>query len=141
MKINAIHARGEVPRTTLGGVALVGLGRIQQHVRIRPIELRRGRHAQGHLWNTRRTLAEEPIRGKPGRRISALDILPQSDIDGIVILRDIPIDVVQSAVAHLNVNLAAEHKEEIPDHWNLTGGLPGDFESNTMLVLLSETVF
>jgi len=120
---------------------LVGLGRIQQHVRIRPIELRRGRHAQGHLWNTRRTLAEEPIRGKPGRRISALDILPQSDIDGIVILRDIPIDVVQSAVAHLNVNLAAEHKEEIPDHWNLTGGSPGDFESNTMLVLLSETVF
>ena len=95
-------------------------------MRIRPIELRRGRHAQGHLWNTRRTLAEEPIRGKPGRRISALDILPQSDIDGIVILRDIPINVVQSAVADLNVNLAAEHKEEIPDHWNLTMSSPGD---------------
>ena len=109
-------------------------------MRIRPIELRRGRHAKGYLWNARRTLAEEPIRGKPGRRISALDILPQSDIDGIVILGDIPIDVVQSAVAHLNVNLAAEHKEEIPDHWNRTGGLPRDFKSNTMLVLHPETV-
>ena len=53
-----------------------------------------------------------------------LDILPQSDIDGIVILGDIPIDVVQSAVAHLNVNLAAEYKEEIPDHWNVTWDLP-----------------
>ena len=131
---------------TFSRAAFVGLGRIQQHVRIRPIELRRGRVAQGHLWNTRRTLAEEPVRGKPGRRISALDILPQSDIGGIVILRDIPIDVVQSAVAHLNVNLAAEHKEEIPDHWNHTEGLPREFqkhcfESNTILVLLSETVF
>ena len=92
-------------------------------MRIRPIELRRGRHAQCHLWNTRRTLAEEPIRGKPGRRISALDIIPQSDIDGIVILRDIPIDVVRSAVADLSINLTAEYKEEIPDQWNLTYGL------------------
>ena len=63
-----------------------------------------------------------------------------------MILRDIPIDVVQSAVAHLNVNLAAEHKEEIPDHWNRTEGLPGNFQkhcygSNTILELLSETVF
>ena len=112
---------------------MVGLGRIQQHVRIRPIELRRGRHAKGYLWNARRTLAEEPIRGKPGRRISALDILPQSDIDGIVILGDIPIDVVQSAVAHLNVNLAAEYKEEIPDHRNLTRGLPGECPGKTRL--------
>ena len=60
------------------------------------------------------------MRGKPGRRISALDILPQCDIDGIVILRDIPIDVFQSAVAGLNVNLTAEYKEELPDQWNLT---------------------
>ena len=113
-------------------------------MRVRPIELRRGRHAKGYLWNARRTLVEEPIRGKPGRRISALDILPQTDIDGIVILRDIPIDVVQSAVAHLNVNLAAEHKEEIPDHWNHTEGVSGDFQnhcygSNTILVLLTES--
>ena len=96
-------------------------------MRIRPIELRRGRHAQGHLWNTRRTLAEEPIRGKPGRRISALDILPQSDIDGIVILRDIPIDVVQSAITDLNDNLTAEYKEEILDLWNLIGSLSRNF--------------
>ena len=116
-------------------------------MRIRPIEVRRGRHAQCHLWNTRRTLAEEPIRGKPGRRISALDILPQSDIDGIVILRDIPIDVVQSAVTDLNVNLTAEYKEEIPDQWNLTGSLSRNLgitfrssvlKSNTTLVLHSE---
>ena len=92
-------------------------------MRIRPIELRRGRHAQCHLWNTRRTLAEEPICGKPGRRIPALDILPQSNINGIVVLRDIAVDVVQSAVAHLNVNLAAEYQEEIPEQWNLTQGL------------------
>ena len=92
-------------------------------MRIRPIELRRGRHAQGHLWNTRRTLAEEPIRGKPGRRISALDILPQSDIDGIVILRDIPIDVILTTVADLNINLAAEDQEEVPEQWNRTQGL------------------
>ena len=103
-------------------------------MRIRAIGLRRGRHAQCHLWNTRRTLAEEPIRGKPGRRISALDILPQSDIDGIMIFRDIPIDVVQSAVTDLNVNLTAKYKEEIPGKWNFTGNLE-------MLVLLSETVF
>ena len=92
-------------------------------MRISPIELRRGRHAQGHLWNTRRTLAEEPIRGKPGRRISALDILSQSDINGIVIVRDIPINVIQSAVADLNINLTAEYQEEIPEQWNLTQGL------------------
>ena len=92
-------------------------------MRIRPIELRRGRHAQCHLWNTRRTLAEEPIRGKPGRRISALDILPQSDIDGIVILRNIPIDVIQTTVADLNINLAAEDQEEVPEQWNPTQGL------------------
>ena len=76
-------------------------------MRVRPIELRCGRHAQGHLWNTRRTLAEESIRGEPGRRSSALDILPQSDIDGIVVLRDIAVDVVQAAVADLNVNLSS----------------------------------
>ena len=92
-------------------------------MRIRPIELRRGRHAQCHLWDTRSTLAEEPIRGKPGRRTPALDILPQSDIDGIVILRNIPIDVIQTSVADLNINLAAEDQEEIPEKWNLTQGL------------------
>ena len=121
--MDAIHPRREVALPSIGAAAFVGLGRIQQHVRIRPIELRRGRHAQGHLWNTRRTLAEEPIRGKPGRRISALDILPQSDIDGIVILRNIPIDVIQTTVDDLNINLTAEDQEEIPEQWNLTQGL------------------
>ena len=92
-------------------------------MRIRPIKLSRGRHAQRHLWNTRSTLAEEPIRGKPGRRTPALDILPQSDIDGIVILRNIPIDVIQTTVADLNINLAAEDQEEVPEQWNPTQGL------------------
>ena len=92
-------------------------------MRVRPLELWRGRHTQGHLWNAGRTLAEESIRGKPGRRISALDILPKSDINGIVILRNIPIDVVQSAVAHLNVNLTAEYQKEVPEQWNPTQGL------------------
>ena len=92
-------------------------------MRIRPIKLSRGRHAQRHLWNTRSTLAEEPIRGKPGRRTPALDILPQSDIDGIVILRNIPIDVIQTTAADLTINLTAEDQEEIPEQWNLTQGL------------------
>ena len=52
-----------------------------------------------------------------------LDILPQSDIDGIVILRNIPIDVIQTTVADLNVNLAAEDQEEVPEQWNPTQGL------------------
>ena len=60
---------------------------------------------------------------KPGRRIPALDILPQSDIDGIVILRDIPFDVIQTTVADLNINLTAKYQEEIPERWNLTQGL------------------
>ena len=63
------------------------------------------------------------MRGKPGRRTPALDILPQSDINGIVILRNIPIDVIQTTVADLNVNLAAEDQEEVPEQWNLTQGL------------------
>ena len=92
-------------------------------MRVRPLELWRGRHAQGHLGNAGRTLAEESIRGKPGRRISALDILPQSDIDGIVILRNIPINVIQTTVADLNINLAAEDQEEVPEQWNLTQGI------------------
>ena len=92
-------------------------------MRIRPIKLSRGRHAQRHLWNTRSTLAEEPIRGKPGRRTPALDILPQSDINGIVILRNIPIDVIQTTVADLNINLAAEDQEDVPEQWNPAQGL------------------
>ena len=72
------------------------------------------RHTDGNLWQARAALAQEAIRGQPGRGGALLHILPQANIDGIVVLGYVAVDVVQAAVADLHVDLAAEqHTQEV----------------------------
>ena len=76
---------------------------IQQHVRVRPLELRQLCHTDGHLRYAGRALGKQSVRSEPGWLGVLLHILSETDVDGIVVFGDIPIDVVQAAIADLVV--------------------------------------
>ena len=61
-----------------------------------------GYHTDCHLRQARARLAKKPIRRKPGSVGILLHILAQTYINGIMILRHIPIDVVKAAIAYLD---------------------------------------
>ena len=53
---------------------------------------------------------EKAIRCEPWGSGTLLDILAETHINGIVVFQYIPIDVVETSVAHLDIDLAAEYK-------------------------------
>ena len=74
------------------------------------LEFRQLAHTNRHLRQARGRLAQQTIRGQPGRRGPLLHILPQTNIHRVVVLRDIPINIIQPPIAHLNVDLAMEQQ-------------------------------
>ena len=75
---------------------------------VRALELGELCIAYGNFRDTRTALAKETVCCKPWGNGTLLNILAKSDIDGIVIFRYITIDIVQSAVARLHVELATD---------------------------------
>ena len=67
-------------------------------------------HTDGDLGYTRTTLAEKTIRCKPWSSGTLLDILAESDINGIVVFRYIPTDVIEASITHLDVDIASEYQ-------------------------------
>ena len=90
--------------------ALLWLRRIQQGVRIRALGFWQRRHAKSNLWNTRCALREKAKRGQPRSCAAFLHKLPETDINGIVVFCQVAVDVVQAAVANLNVDLARKYQ-------------------------------
>ena len=70
-----------------------------------------------YVWQFRvckEYLRQEPIRCKPWSCRTFLNILAKTNVDGVVVFCYIPIDVVQPAVADLDVDLGAkEHTQEL----------------------------
>ena len=79
------------------------LRRIQKNMRIRTLPLGELGQTDGDLWDTGRTVAEQPIRSNPWSRGPLLRILTEANVDRVVILRNIPVDVIQAAVADLMI--------------------------------------
>ena len=107
--VKAIHAGREVMFAILQRAYECGLWRKKQHMSIRTLELRKLRHAYGHLRQTGRGLAQQSIRSQPRRSRISLHILPKTDVHRIVIFGYVSIDVIQSAVPNLNINFALEY--------------------------------
>ena len=61
------------------------------------------------LESSRKVANQGEGRGGP------LHILPQPHIDGVMVLADIPVDVVEPPVAHLDVDLTAEYEFQEAD--------------------------
>lgn len=76
---------------------------------IRPLELTELRHTDGNLRDGGGALRQNSIRGKPGCRGTPLLILAHANIHCVVVLRYIPIDLVQASIANLDVNLALKY--------------------------------
>ena len=70
-------------------------------MRVRALPLGELGQTDGDLWDTGRTVAEQAIRSKPWSRGLLLRILTEANVDRVVILGDIPVDVIQAAVADL----------------------------------------
>ena len=83
---------------------------IQEDVRIRAVELRELCHTDSNLRYARTTLAEKTIRCEPRCGGTLLDILAESDINGIVVFWYIAVDVVQASVADLDIDFASEYQ-------------------------------
>ena len=73
------------------------------------LKLRQLSHTNGNFWNAGAALAEESIRCQPGARSILLDILTEADIHRVVVLGYIAIDVVQTTIANLDIDFAAEY--------------------------------
>jgi len=63
----------------------------------------------GDLRYTRTTLAQKTVRRKPWSGGICLHILAKSDINGIMIFGYITVDVVEPAVANLDIDIASEY--------------------------------
>jgi len=83
---------------------------IQEDMRIRAIELGQLCHTNSNLRYTRTTLTEKTIRSKPWSVGTLLDILTETHINGIVVFRYVPVDVVKTPIACLDVDVAAEYQ-------------------------------
>ena len=112
LKIKAIHPRGEVALPPVIIHHGCRLRWIQQNMGVGPLKFRQLRHTDRHFRQARAALAEQAIRGQPGAVCILLHILAQPHVDGIMVLRHIPGDVVQTAVAYLNIYLGAEYQRE-----------------------------
>ena len=115
LQVDAIHARGKVGLPSFQSQHLYWLRRIQKHVAVGTIELRQLSHTYGHLWDARRALAQESIRSEPRSHSLLLHILAKTNIDGVMVFRYIPVDVVETTVAHLDVDFCAEYKTQEPN--------------------------
>ena len=133
-KISAIHLGAETRPPLLYADHNGWLRREQQHMPVRTLPLRELRHADGNLRDTRRGLGEEPIRSEPRRRRTRLCILPQAHIHGVMIFGDIPVDVVQTSIPHLDINLAPEEcgKEFDKGRYHLGTGATSKTRQYTM---------
>ena len=86
-------------------------------MRVRAVELGELCVPYGDLRDTRTALAKETVCCKPWGNGTLLDILAKSDIDGIVIFGYITIDVIEPAVANLNVDVASEYHFKETHKW------------------------
>ena len=89
------------------------LRRIQQDVCVRALELRQLRHTNGNLRKARRALAHQTIRREPRATCILLDILTESHIHCVMVFGYIAVDVVQTAIPNLHIDLTVEeHTQE-----------------------------
>jgi hypothetical protein len=114
MDIKAIHPGGEVVSAALILNHVYRPRRIQEDVSVRPIELRQLRHTNCHLGYARSALANQPIGGKPRAASILLHVLAEPYIHRIMVLRHIPIDIVEPSIADLNIDLAMEKQVQEP---------------------------
>ena len=84
---------------------------------IRVLELCEAGHTKGDFWNTRRTFGQESESRQPGCGVGCLHILPKTNIHRVMILRHIPVDVVQSVVAHQDVEFTSEYELQEAHKW------------------------
>ena len=126
LKIKAIHPRGKVALPPVIIHHGCRLRWIQQNMGVGPLKFRQLRHTDRHFRQARAALAEQAIRGQPGAVCILLRILAEPHVDGIMVLRHIPVDVVQTAIADLNVDLAVEERGDELDEgrYNASAGAP-----------------
>ena len=88
LQVKAIHLGGEVALPALEQYHGSRLWRIQEDVRVGPLEFRQLRHAYSDFRYTGRALREEPVRRQPGRDTLLPDVLAQADVNAVVVLRN-----------------------------------------------------
>ena len=73
------------------------------------LEFTRLRHTQGNLGYGRTAIGQKSIRSKPGRCSTFLLVLAHTHIDGIMVLGNIPVDIIEAPVAHMHIDFAPEY--------------------------------
>ena len=79
-------------------------------MRVGALELGKLCVSYGDLRYTRTTLAKKPVRCKPWSGGICLHILAKTNINGIMIFGYITVDVVEPAVADLDIDIASEYQ-------------------------------
>ena len=110
LEIDAIHLRREVLHTPLEIHHMSWLRWIPEDVRVGAVKLGQLCHTDSDLRYTRTALAEKAISSEPWGNGPLLDILAETHINGVVVFGYIPIDVVESSVADLHVDVATEEQ-------------------------------
>ena len=109
LEVEAIHLGRKVALPAIELDHVLGLRWIQKYVAVRPIELRQLCHTNSHLGQARAGFRQKTIRRKPWSVGALLHVFAESDVNGVVVLGDIPVDVVQAATTYLHVDLALEY--------------------------------
>ncbi len=125
-----IHLRGEVairPFIELGHGQR--LRRIQQVLSEGLVHLGTARQTQIRLRATGHALPQQSIRRQPLRRGTRVHILAKAVINGIVVLGDVAIDIIEPAVPHLHVDLAPEEQRQEAHEFRYDSGASSPSET------------
>ena len=117
LEVDAIHPRRQVLHAALKFHHLSRLRWIQEDMRICTVELGKLRVPYCNLRYTRATLAKKTVSCKPWGGSICLDILPETNINGILVFGYLTFDVVEPAVADLDIDIASEYQFQETYKW------------------------